>query len=180
MESRRMSEAGQSLRRVQLFTDGACSGNPGPGGWAFLLRDLASGTEREGSGGLPETTNNQMELMAVIQGLSALKRTCDVELHADSVYVLQGMKEWMAGWKRNGWRRRNGSRWEAVKNVELWQQLDQLQQLHRQILARDRCLLQIQYHCLNQHRIQLHHQNQQRYLSQRLELHHLPQPLIQL
>jgi len=126
-----MSEGGQSLRRVQLFTDGACSGNPGPGGWAFLLRDLASGTEREGSGGLPETTNNQMELLAVIQGLSALKRPCDVQLHADSVYVLHGMKEWMAGWKRNGWRRKNGSRWEAVKNVELWQQLDQLQEVHR-------------------------------------------------
>lgn len=116
---------------VQLFTDGACSGNPGPGGWAFILRDTASGREKEHSGGEPETTNNRMELLAVIRGLEALKRPCRVELFTDSVYVGKGLKEWLATWKRNGWRRREGPRWIPIKNEELWRRLDQLAQRHQ-------------------------------------------------
>ncbi|GIW99986.1 MAG: ribonuclease H [Pirellulaceae bacterium] len=118
------------LRRVKLFTDGACSGNPGPGGWAFILRDEKTGKELTGSGGEPETTNNRMEMQAVIEGLKALKRRCRVDLYSDSNYVLQGLKTWMAGWKRNGWMRREKGRSRPVKNVELWQQLDRLLQLH--------------------------------------------------
>src|SRR2546421_12250639 len=93
---------------VQLFTDGACSGNPGPGGWAFILRHPASGKEIEQSGGEPETTNNRMELTAVVQGLTALKKPSRVLLHTDSVYVGKGLSEWVAKWKANGWRRREG------------------------------------------------------------------------
>jgi ribonuclease HI len=115
---------------VELFTDGACSGNPGPGGWAFILRHLPSGTETEGSGGEAETTNNQMELMAVVQGLSRLKRPVRVELFTDSVYVGKGMSEWMAAWKRNGWKRKEKSKLVPVKNVELWKRLDLLLQRH--------------------------------------------------
>lgn len=121
----------KKLPKVELYTDGACSGNPGPGGWAFVLRDCRSGKEMEGSGGESQTTNNQMELVAAIRGLEALKRPCDVTLYADSVYVGQGLSRWMAGWKANGWRRREGSQWKPVKNVELWQRLDELVGVHR-------------------------------------------------
>lgn len=113
---------------VQLFTDGACSGNPGPGGWAFILKHPASGTVREVSGGERDTTNNRMELMAVIEGLSAIKRKCVVELYSDSQYVLKGLEEWMENWKVHGWRR--GKRGPKVKNVELWQRLDELRGKH--------------------------------------------------
>ena len=116
---------------VHLFTDGGCSGNPGPGGWAYLLRHLPSGKETEAFGGLPLTTNNQMELEAVIQGLSALKRGCAVELFTDSVYVGKGMTEWMSKWKSNGWKRREGKRLVPVKNEELWRRLDELLSKHR-------------------------------------------------
>ncbi|MCU0959777.1 MAG: ribonuclease HI [Pirellulaceae bacterium] len=116
---------------VQLFTDGACSGNPGPGGWAFILRDAATGREKEHSGGERNTTNNRMELLAVIRGLEALKRPCHVELFTDSVYVGKGLQEWLATWKRHGWRRREGQRWAAVKNEELWRRLDELAQRHQ-------------------------------------------------
>jgi ribonuclease HI len=95
---------------VQLFADGACSGNPGPGGWAFILRHPASGKEIERSGGEPETTNNRMEMTAVIRGLEALKRPSSVEMVTDSTYVGKGVTEWMPKWKANGWRRREGSR----------------------------------------------------------------------
>jgi ribonuclease HI len=115
---------------IELYTDGACSGNPGPGGWAFVLRDVATGREKEGSGGQAGTTNNQMELMAVIRGLEALRRPCRVLLCSDSKYVGQGMTEWMAGWKSRGWQRREGKQLKPVKNVELWQQLDALMQRH--------------------------------------------------
>lgn len=115
---------------VQLFTDGACRGNPGPGGWAFILKHPATGTVREESGGNPETTNNQMELQAVISGLAALKAFSKVEVVTDSTYVAKGQSEWMPNWKRNGWRRREGKRWKPVKNVELWQQLDELTEKH--------------------------------------------------
>ena len=115
---------------VHLYTDGACSGNPGPGGWAFILRHLASGKEMEQSGFQQETTNNQMELRAVIEGLSTLKRRCQVEVFTDSVYVGKGITEWMQKWKANGWRRREGKAYKPVKNVELWQQLDQQLERH--------------------------------------------------
>src|SRR4051794_34004785 len=87
---------------VQLFSDGACRGNPGPGGWAYILRHPATGTEKEGSGGQALTTNNQMELMAVIAGLEALKSRSAVEVITDSSYVARGSSEWLPGWKKNG------------------------------------------------------------------------------
>jgi ribonuclease HI len=118
------------MSEVQLYTDGACSGNPGPGGWAFLLRHSVSGKEMEDSGGEPETTNNRMELTAVVHGLGPLVRPTQVELFTDSVYVGMGISEWLAKWKANGWRRREGKRWAAVKNEDLWQALDQLLEKH--------------------------------------------------
>lgn len=116
----------RSLREVLLFTDGACSGNPGPGGWAFILRDAKTGKELTGSGGMPETTNNQMEMQAVIEGLKALKKSCRVKLYSDSNYVIQGLTTWMKGWKARGWMRMEGTKKMPVKNVELWKQLDVL------------------------------------------------------
>jgi ribonuclease HI len=104
---------------VEIFTDGACRGNPGPGGWGALLR--YNGTERELYGYQPATTNNQMELMAAIQALETLTRPCEVVLTTDSQYVRQGITEWMAGWKRKGWKTAAG---KPVKNQELWQRLD--------------------------------------------------------
>lgn len=117
-------------RVVHLFTDGACSGNPGPGGWGFLLRDLQTGNEKEGSGGEAVSTNNKMELTAVIEGLKSLKRPCLVTLYADSNYVGQGISSWMKGWKKNGWKRREGGKLKPVKNCELWQELDRLLEVH--------------------------------------------------
>ncbi len=119
-----------SKPHIHLFTDGACSGNPGPGGWAYILRDPATGKEKEGYGYSPDTTNNRMELQAVIEGLGALKKPCQVELFTDSVYVGKGMEEWMAGWKRNGWKRKQKGRLVPVKNQEFWVQLDELLQSH--------------------------------------------------
>jgi ribonuclease HI len=104
---------------VDIFTDGACSGNPGPGGWAAILR--MAGRERELSGGEPATTNNRMELMGAISGLEALTRPCRVKLHTDSKYVLDGATKWIHGWKKNGWRTADK---KPVKNIELWQRLD--------------------------------------------------------
>ncbi len=115
---------------IHLYTDGGCSGNPGPGGWAFLMRHPSSGKELEGSGGTPNTTNNRMELTAVVKGLETLKRASEVELFTDSVYVGKGMSEWMPKWKANGWRRREGKKWAEVKNVDLWQELDALLATH--------------------------------------------------
>jgi len=114
------------LPAVHLFTDGGCSGNPGPGGWAFILRHPASGKEMEKFGAERETTNNRMELTAVVQGLSALKRPSHVELFTDSEYVRKGLSEWMAKWKSNGWRRRENGSWKEVKNEDLWRELDAL------------------------------------------------------
>ena len=111
---------------VELFTDGACSGNPGPGGWAAILR--MGDKERELSGGDPATTNNKMELMAVISGLEALKRPCVVRLYTDSRYVLDGATKWIRGWKKNGWRTADKT---PVKNVDLWQRLDAAGVPHR-------------------------------------------------
>jgi ribonuclease HI len=104
---------------VELFTDGACSGNPGPGGWGAILR---SGThEKELSGGEPATTNNRMEMMAVIRGLAALKQPSRVVLHTDSRYVLDGASKWIKGWKKNGWKTADK---KPVKNDDLWRLLD--------------------------------------------------------
>ncbi|NOY42350.1 MAG: ribonuclease HI [Planctomycetes bacterium] len=116
---------------VHLFTDGGCSGNPGPGGWAFLLRHPASDKQLESSGGERETTNNRMELIAVIEGLAALKKPTHVELFTDSVYVGKGMSEWMPKWKANGWKRKEGKKLVPVKNEDLWRRLDELLQSHQ-------------------------------------------------
>jgi ribonuclease HI len=113
--------------QVILFTDGACSGNPGPGGWAFILRHPASGKEIERSGGEARTTNNRMELSAVIEGLSSLTRPSKVEVWSDSKYVLNGLREWMDSWKARGWRTADK---KPVKNQELWQALDTLKSKH--------------------------------------------------
>jgi len=107
------------MPEVEIFTDGACRGNPGPGGWAALLR--SQGVEKMFSGAEQETTNNQMELMAAIQGLEALKRASSVVLTTDSQYVRQGITQWIHGWKRNGWKT---SQKQPVKNKTLWQRLD--------------------------------------------------------
>jgi ribonuclease HI len=123
--------ASQGLPQVQLFTDGGCSGNPGPGGWAFILRHPSSGKEVEQSGAEEHTTNNRMELTAVVRGLEALQKPSEVELLTDSVYVGKGLTEWMKGWKANGWRRRDGKNWAPVKNDDLWRRLDELCAQHR-------------------------------------------------
>jgi len=124
------AQSDRSPGEVQLFADGACSGNPGPGGWAFILRHLASGKEMERSGAEPQTTNNRMELVAVIHGLEALKRRASVEVVTDSVYAGKGFSEWLPKWKANGWRRREGERLVPVKNEDLWRRLDELLARH--------------------------------------------------
>lgn len=131
MDDSPASSADSRLSRVQLFTDGACRGNPGPGGWAYILRHPATGVEKEHSGGAPLTTNNQMELQAVIEGLAALNRRSAVEVITDSAYVAKGATEWLPGWKANGWRRREKNRWTDVKNVEFWKRLDDLLSRHQ-------------------------------------------------
>jgi len=115
---------------VQLFTDGACSGNPGPGGWGCILRHPATGSEKEFSGGEALTTNNQMEMQAVIEGLKVLTRKSRVEVVTDSSYVARGCSEWLPGWKRNGWKRRDGRQLVPISNVDRWQVLDQLLARH--------------------------------------------------
>jgi ribonuclease H len=114
------------MKKVCIYTDGACSGNPGPGGWAAIL--TYGENERELSGGESATTNNRMELMAVISALTALKESCEVELWTDSQYIEKAINEgWLAGWKRRDWKRKGGE----LKNIELWQELDRLLGLHR-------------------------------------------------
>jgi len=117
--------AGDADRAVIAYTDGACSGNPGPGGWGVLL--LYKGNERELTGGELATTNNRMELTAAIEALNALTRPCKVELYTDSRYVLDGITTWIHGWKKNGWRTSDK---KPVKNEDLWQRLDELVQRH--------------------------------------------------
>ena len=112
--------------RVEIFTDGACSGNPGVGGWGAILR--YKDIEKELSGGEENTTNNRMELMAVIMALSVLKTKCNISLYTDSKYVMNGITEWLANWKRNNWQTSNKK--QAVKNIDLWQRLDELTQQH--------------------------------------------------
>jgi ribonuclease HI len=113
------------MSRVTIYTDGACSGNPGPGGWGAILR--YSGTERELCGGEPHTTNNRMEMQAAIEALNALKRRCQIDLYTDSTYVRQGIMTWLEGWKRKNWKTSAG---KAVKNQDLWQDLDQAARAH--------------------------------------------------
>ncbi|MBV8608823.1 MAG: ribonuclease HI [Singulisphaera sp.] len=117
--------------RVQLFTDGACSGNPGPGGWAYILKHPASGKVLEASGAEPATTNNRMELTGVIEGLASLKRPCGVELVTDSEYVGKGIRDWLPKWKAQGWRRKQGAQFKPVVNLDLWQRLDELLARHQ-------------------------------------------------
>ena len=107
------------MKKVEVFTDGACKGNPGPGGWGVLLR--SNGIEKTLHGGERETTNNRMELQAAIEGLKALKEPCEVILTTDSNYVRQGISDWITNWKRNGWRTADK---KPVKNIDLWQALD--------------------------------------------------------
>lgn len=122
-----MSSPRHDLPAVELHTDGACSGNPGPGGWAFILKHPSSGKTREDSGGEPDTTNNRMEMRAVIEGLRALSRPSRVDLYSDSQYVLNGLKDWLRGWKAKGWKTADR---KPVKNQELWMELDELVQRH--------------------------------------------------
>jgi ribonuclease HI len=114
------------LKHVEIFTDGACRGNPGPGGWGALLR--FNSNEKTLYGGEPETTNNRMELTAAIEGLKALKQKCQVDLTTDSQYVRKGITQWLANWKRNGWRTASKT---PVKNADLWRALDELSQQHQ-------------------------------------------------
>lgn len=124
-----MSESSSSpagpAKKIEIYTDGACSGNPGPGGWGAILR--FQGKEKELSGGHPETTNNQMELQAAIEGLRALKEHCIVDLYTDSQYLRQGITQWIHNWKRNGWKTSDK---KPVKNQTLWLELDELVQRH--------------------------------------------------
>lgn len=114
------------MKEIQAFTDGACSGNPGPGGWGAVLR--WNGNEKELSGGEVDTTNNRMELMAAISALNALKEPCQVDVYTDSVYVRDGISKWIDGWKRNGWKTAAKA---PVKNAELWQALDEARKRHK-------------------------------------------------
>ena len=109
------------MTKVDLYTDGACSGNPGPGGWGAIL--IHGSNRRELSGGEKDTTNNRMEMLAVIKGVEALKRKCLVHIHTDSTYVMKGMTEWMVNWKKRGWKTAGK---KPVKNVDLWQRLDEV------------------------------------------------------
>lgn len=113
------------MDKVEIYTDGACKGNPGTGGWGALL--IAGGHKKEIYGGERNTTNNRMELKAVIEALSALKRPCEVVVHTDSQYVQKGISEWIHGWKARGWKTASK---EPVKNVDLWQALDAAQAMH--------------------------------------------------
>ena len=115
-----------NMDKVEIFTDGACKGNPGPGGWGAWLK--TGEHEKEICGGEPNTTNNRMELMAVIEALGTLTRPCDVIVHTDSQYVQKGISEWIHGWKKRGWKT---AAKEPVKNADLWQALDAAQALHK-------------------------------------------------
>lgn len=108
-----------------IYSDGACSGNPGPGGWGAVM--IAGQHVKEICGGEPATTNNRMELMAAIQALEALKKPCKVELHTDSTYVMKGISEWIFGWKKRGWKTADG---KPVKNDDLWRRLDAARARH--------------------------------------------------
>jgi len=114
------------MKQVEIFTDGACKGNPGPGGWGAVLR--AGGHEKELSGHAPATTNNRMEMTAVIEALNALKGPCEVKLHTDSKYVIDGITKWIFGWQKNGWK---NSQKKDVLNADLWQALLEAKRRHK-------------------------------------------------
>jgi ribonuclease HI len=114
------------MDKIDIFTDGACSGNPGPGGWGAILR--SKGVEKELSGGEKDTTNNRMEMMAVIAGLEALTRPCEVTVTTDSQYVMKGMMEWLPGWKKRNWLTASK---QPVKNVDLWQRMEKAATNHK-------------------------------------------------
>ncbi|RLB64098.1 MAG: ribonuclease HI [Deltaproteobacteria bacterium] len=113
------------MNEVEIFTDGACSGNPGPGGWGAILR--SKGIEKELSGGEKDSTNNRMEMMAVIVALESLTRPCSVKITTDSQYVMKGMMEWLPGWKKRNWKTAGR---KPVKNVDLWKRMEQAAQTH--------------------------------------------------
>lgn len=114
------------MKKVEIFTDGACKGNPGPGGWGAVLR--SGGHEKELSGHEPATTNNRMEMTAVIEALNALKNPCDVQLHTDSRYVIDGITKWIHGWQKNGWK---NSQKKPVLNADLWLTLLEAKRPHK-------------------------------------------------
>ncbi|MGY8864843.1 MAG: ribonuclease HI [Methylophagaceae bacterium] len=114
------------MTHVEIFTDGACSGNPGPGGWGAIMR--TKGIEKELSGGEKDTTNNRMEMMAVIAALEALQRGCRVKITTDSQYVMKGMLEWLPGWKKRNWQT---AAKKPVKNIDLWKRLEKAAETHR-------------------------------------------------
>ncbi len=114
------------MTRVTVYTDGACSGNPGPGGWGAIL--LYNDTRKELSGGETLTTNNRMEMMAAIAALEGLKRACEIHLHTDSLYLKDGMTKWLEGWKKKGWKTADK---KPVKNIDLWQRLDAARGRHQ-------------------------------------------------
>lgn len=114
------------MKRIEIFTDGACLGNPGAGGWAAILR--YNDVEKEISGGEAETTNNRMELTAVIEALGKLKEPCNITLYTDSRYVMDGIEKWIYSWKQSGWKTANKK--QPVKNIELWQKLDAAREKH--------------------------------------------------
>jgi len=116
------------MNKVTIYTDGACSGNPGPGGWGAVL--LSGAHRKEISGGARDTTNNRMELVAAIEALEALRRPSQVDLYTDSTYLKNGITNWIKRWKKDGWKRRSGKRFLPVKNEELWRRLDRLAAKH--------------------------------------------------
>ena len=120
-----MNAKAASKKIVEIFTDGACSGNPGPGGWGAILR--YGGVEKEMNGGEPQTTNNRMELMAAIMAIEAVKRPCEIHLHTDSEYLRQGITTWIHSWKARNWRTADK---KPVKNVDLWQRLEAAIETH--------------------------------------------------
>jgi ribonuclease HI len=120
-----MSEKSSGKKRVEIFTDGACSGNPGPGGWGAILR--YGETEKELNGGEPETTNNRMEMMAAIKAIEAVRHPCEIHLHTDSEYLRQGITTWIHSWKARGWKTADK---KPVKNVDLWQRLERAIETH--------------------------------------------------
>ncbi|HOJ62658.1 MAG TPA: ribonuclease HI [bacterium] len=125
------SKQSDTAPEVILYTDGACRGNPGPGGWGFILIHVPTGKILEASGGHPHTTNNRMELQAVIEGLEKLKRPTRVHVVTDSAYVVRGINEWIKNWKRHNWKHKVPAGWETIKNVEYWKKLDAFCQTHQ-------------------------------------------------